>query len=57
MLEIYKRWDLNGKKEIYTDKNGAATAVAFRQTAAYHGTGRVAVADSWFSTDEMWSLF
>ena len=57
MLEIYKRWDLNGKKEIYTDKNGAATAVAFRQTAAYHGTGRVTVADSWFSTDEMWSLF
>ena len=41
------------KKEIYTYKNGAATAVALRQTAAYCGTERDAVADSWFSTDEM----
>ena len=26
-------------KQIYTDKNCAATAVALRQTTAYHGTG------------------
>ena len=43
-------------KKKYTDKNDAATAVALRQIPAYHGTGRITVADSWFSTDEMWSL-
>ena len=36
--------------------NGAATRVALRQTATYHGTGRVTVTDPWFSTDEMLSL-
>ena len=41
---------------MYTDKNGAATAEALRQIAAYHGIRRVTVANSWFSTDEMWSL-
>ena len=43
-------------KQIYTDKNGAATAVALRQTTAYRGTGGVTIANSWFSTDEMWSV-
>ena len=41
---------LNTWKEVYTDKNGAGTAIA------YHNTGRVTVTDSQFSTDEMWSL-
>ena len=36
--------------------NGAAIRVALRQTATYHGTGRVTVIDPWFSTDEMLSL-
>ena len=43
-------------KKKYTDQNHAATAVALRQIPVYHGTGKVTVADSWFSTDEMWSL-
>ena len=41
---------------MYTDKNGAETVVPLRQAAAYYGTRGVTVADSWFSTDEMWSL-
>ena len=36
-------------KKKYTDKNDAATAVALRQIPAYHGTGRVTVADSWLA--------
>ena len=43
-------------KKKHTDKNGAATAVALRYTVAYYDKGRVIAADSWFSTDEMWSL-
>ena len=39
----------NGEKEIYTDENGVATAVALRQTAAYYGTGRFIIAVSWYS--------
>ena len=45
----------NGQKERYTAKNGATT-VALRQRETYYGTDRVTVADSWFSTDELWSV-
>ena len=54
MLELYKQWDLMAKKKYIQIKMVQQhTAVALRQTAAHHGTGRVTVADSWFSTDEM----
>ena len=47
MLELYKQWEFMAAKK-YIDEYGAAKATALRQTAAYHGTGMVIVADSWF---------
>ena len=44
-LECYKLWELIGKKK-YTDEYGATVATPLRQKAAYHGTGRVIIADS-----------
>ena len=47
-LECYKKlWDLMAEKK-YTDEYGATTATSLRQKAAYHGTGRVIISDSYF---------
>ena len=34
----------------FVDQYGATTATTLRLTAAYHGTGRIIVADSWFGS-------
>ena len=44
-LEYYKPWELIAKKK-YTGEYGETTATSLRQKAAYHGTGRVIIADS-----------
>ena len=44
-LEYYKLWELIAKKK-YTGEYGETTATSLRQKAAYHGTGRVIIADS-----------
>ena len=44
ILECYKLREVIAKKK-YTDEYGATTAT-LREKAAYHGTGRVVIADS-----------
>ena len=48
-LELYEGRELMAEKE-FADEYGATTATTLRLTAAYHGTGRIIVADSWFGS-------
>ena len=48
-LELYEGQELMAEKE-FVDEYGATTATTLRLTAAYHGTGRIIVADSWFGS-------
>ena len=48
-LELYEGRELMSEKE-FLDEYGATTTTTLRLTAAYHGTGRIIVADSWFGS-------
>ena len=48
-LELYEGQELMAEKE-FVDEYGATTATTLRLAVAYHGTGRIIVANSWFGS-------
>lgn len=47
--EICEGAEVDGAKE-YTDKYKKSTATTLRVTKRWHGSGRIIIADSWFSS-------